>query len=210
MLAVRRLDRVAVALSILNCAAVCTAAADVQSAELTYEDAARTSRETFANGTHVTGQILPRKRTDGQKRDLFFGERLGDAAHDCSDWEYRCLYVQLRVYAVPRRRLLSGATYEAAGAKFRVEDCLRGDGRLCQVALISSIRPVRPGEGYEQWFGKAGAGGLQSPIVYFIYNEDFGVTAFGMTFSPAQSAADRMVAATDKILQSKVGLLAGP
>jgi hypothetical protein len=193
-------------LGVLNWAAVCTAGPGAPPEEVIYENGARTSRETFSSGTHVSGEILPRKRSDSQKRDVFFGEKLGVASNDCSDREYRCLSVQLRVYAVPGVGLSPGATYETAGAKFRVEDCLRVDGRLCQVALISSIRPVRPGEGYEQWFPK----GVQSPDVYFIYNEDFGVTSFGMTFNPAQSAADRMVAATDKILQCKVGLLAGP
>jgi hypothetical protein len=96
---------------------------------------------------------------------------------------------------------------------FHVEECLRGDTRYCQVALISgmcghapSIREMRcqptPRSG-------VGSRAVYDYIVYFLYNEDFGITAFGATDRVVTTEAGKLAIATQMILMSPAGLLRG-
>ena len=86
--------------------------------------------------------------------------------------------------AVPRRRLAVKDNYVVAGNKLSVVDCLRGYRNLCQVALIKSecidsamakgciLKPDDKDPNSRLW------------LIFFIYNEDFGVTSYGL--APAE------------------------
>ena len=45
------------------------------------------------------------------------------------------------------------------------------------------------------------------PVVYFIYNEDFGVTAYGVANQPVSTKDERLSVASQMILEGQRGLL---
>jgi hypothetical protein len=175
---------------------------------ITYEDNARTVYETFS-GDNMTGAIVrPRRLLLFQSNNVMFGEEVGHAVHDCSTSQYRCIFVWGRVFAVPRTRLSSMATYLVAGASLKVENCLRGDAAVCQVALISADCELLSGDGCKEAIGGQEKSSDSGPILYFVYNEDFGVTAFGVTQHPAKTKEEKLNIASQMILQGVRGLLA--
>jgi hypothetical protein len=107
--------------------------------------------------------------------------------------------------------LRSHQTYEKHGVIFYVEECLRGDARRCQVALISgkcghapSLREMRC---LPTPRGGVGSQAVYDYVIYFLYNEDFGITAFGATDHLVATKAGRLAIATQMVLVSPVGLL---
>lgn len=174
--------------------------------EVRYEDAARTQYERFHAGVWSTAEIAPRLPSETQRRHVV--EVLSVDLHDCSDAQYRCVFGAYRVFAVPRETLLRNATYVVAGSTLHVEECFRGAGTTCQVALISSDCQERLALGV----CKAVVGGRSKsndlgPVLYFIYNEDFGVTAYGSSLDPLPSTEEMRVAASQSILKGNTGLL---
>ena len=176
--------------------------------QIVYEDAARTFREAIVGGSWEGGNIVPAGPAESQKRDIMFDEQLSYAVRDCSDATYRCIVSSHQVYAVPRAGLSPTAVYSAGGALFKVEECLRGDGHRCQVALVSSDCQRTSNDGCVQMAAGRSASRDPGPFVYFIYNEDFGITAFGVVKGPVENRELRRFSAAHMILQGQRGLLA--
>lgn len=114
------------------------ASTNVKHVAVSYENSARTAYEKFFDMEMKAAIIEPKRLLPAQDKDILFGEELVRTIHDCSTTGYRCISVWSRVFAVPRARLSSEMTYELGGAVFKVEDCLRGDSTVCQVAIISA------------------------------------------------------------------------
>lgn len=193
---------------------VVTYGAGQQKAAIPYENLERSFRETIIleeNGVGLWqgGKILPEKRLRSQERGMMFGEITSYPARDCSNEKYRCVLSFHRVYAVPRARLLPTDTYSVAGAVLKVEECLRGDANVCQVALISSdCQQITGKDSCLRLPGGRKAGVNAGPFIYFIYNEDFGVTAYGEADGPVQDPVKRRGEVAYMILRAKRGLLA--
>jgi hypothetical protein len=127
----------------------------------------------------------------------------------CSDASFRCVAIGLEAFAVPRRHLTPSDKYVAYGSSFSVAKCLRGYDDVCQVALIKA-------ECYYNRIKKGCAptaaertGDDASGILYFIYNEDFGVTAYGfapLTGEPV-STDEMLAAAKSRLLIGDHGVL---
>lgn len=180
--------------------------ARLDSSTVVYETPARTSFEEIGGGLWSVGTSPPKIRTREQNEDAMFGEVVGEKLVDCSDGQFRCVSAWTRTYAVPRRRLSPVDVYEKGGVTFRVEQCLRGDANICQVALIggycaesSDGRCVaQPPENRPAQWGY---------VTYFLYNEDIGITAMGVTETPSTSTEGKMSIATQSVLQGPSGLL---
>lgn len=103
-------------------------------------------------------------------------------------------------------------SYVVAGTVFTIKQCILGVEDDCQVALIEGdcqfVRTVEGAEPACQVYAQGRSGSPQKgQIRYFIYNEDFGVTAFGIA-SDTLTSKDAMVrAARDYALQGEIGLL---
>jgi hypothetical protein len=111
------------------------------------------------------------------------------------------------VFAIPRERLSPKAEYSVAGALLKVEDCLVGDESVCQVALVSADCQRMSGEYCETVPGGRAKSDDPGPILYFIYNEDVGVTAYGVARQPAMTKGERLNISSQMILQGPKGLL---
>jgi hypothetical protein len=176
--------------------------------EIVYSDAARTFHETFSSETHSGTNTLPKHLIGTQKTDLFFSETLGEHIQNCSDKEFICIRALRTAYAIPRRRLSKRDAYSLGGILFKVEDCLRGEQDICQVALISADCQKAVGESdCEKASGGREHGSNAGPLVYFIYNEDYGVTAYGVTNETVGSPKERLNIASQMILEGGAGLL---
>jgi hypothetical protein len=149
---------------------------------------------------------MPAHKTKSQKDDVMSSEVVGERLTDCSDSQYRCVNSWTRTYAIPRKRLSPTSAYVKDGVTFRVESCLRGDEAVCQVALIGGYCLAAPDYGCSQGLPEG-----QSPkwgyVTYFLYNEDFGITAMGVTNGPPAEVSEKMVIASQSILQGSRGLL---
>jgi hypothetical protein len=177
---------------------------------IVYEDSARTVSEKYQGSEMQGGAVEPKRPIPAQTQNLLYDEEVTRAVSDCSTAQYRCSAVWSRVFAVPRKRLSPAATFSIAGALLKVDDCLRGDARVCQVALISADCALISGQGCEEVAGGRQKSKDPGPITYFIYNEDFGVTAYGVAEKPARTKDERLVVASQMILQGKYGLLTAP
>lgn len=185
-------------------------------AQITYENPARTLRATIGASPHVTGvfwklaPIFSVNPLPSEKGSKLTSDAVAQRVVDCTDRRYRCIRWGL-VLAVPRSGLRPKDTYSVHGVSFKVERCLRGNSSSCQVALLSAtcgrylnmrtgLCGARPRvNGGRKWF---------SYVVYFIYNEDYGITAMGTTDHLQRTAAAKMQVATQLILISNAGLLA--
>ncbi len=174
--------------------------------ETRYENAVRTYYERFSSGRWQGAQIAPRSPLESEKRRLL--EKVSVDVHDCSNEQYKCIFGSYRVFAVPRGKLSPSAAYVTAGSAFHVEECFRGDATTCQVALISSDCQQHSGiDACMEADGGRTRSPNPGPVLYFIFNTDFGVTAYGSVASPAQTADERRTAAVQMILQGRQGLL---
>jgi hypothetical protein len=175
---------------------------------ISYANAARTWREVFVE-KHVTSvAVMPKQPLPAQEENPFFGETRTRPAHDCSTAEVRCTSYWSRVFAVPRGRLSPSASYAAAGATLTVESCLRGDDKVCQVALIrADCQRIAGKDGCEQVVGGREKSDEPGPLTYFIFNEDVGITAWGVAREPAKTRDDQLRIAYQMVLQGDRGLL---
>ena len=177
-------------------------------AVISYEDVTRTGYERFSSSFANVGETAPKRKLPFQSVNPLFGEEVGRVLHDCSTAQFLCVYYWARVFAVPKGRLSPNTTYSVAGASLTVEDCLRGDTDICQVALISSDCQERSGlDSCVPATGGREKSRQPGPITYFIFNEDIGVTAWGVTKQVAKSKDERLAIAGQMILQGERGLL---
>jgi len=176
---------------------------------IVYKDSARLAYEKFSDSSMQGASTTPKRLLPSQAQDALFGEEIGHGVHDCSTAQYRCVSVWSRVFAIPRDRLSPAAAYSVAGALLKVEDCLRGDASVCQVAILSADCQEIAAESCESVNGGREKSSKPGPIVYFIYNEDYGVTAYGVADKPAKTKDERLGIASQMILQGHTGLLAG-
>lgn len=180
-----------------------------------YSDSGRTIYESLVPDPEskeswwwLNGNVAPLRPITKEQKDLFFDEFLSNPAHDCSNTEYLCISFVYRVFSVPRAGLTSRSIYSAGGASLRVERCLRGTAKHCQVALVSSdckmeVPPDRC-TAVEEAQTKSNAAGQ---VLYFIYNEDYGVTAYGTAEKPVKSAEAGLHVAAEMVLLGNRGLL---
>lgn len=153
--------------------------------------------------------VYPKHPTSAQKEDISLTEVAFDPIHFCSNSTYRCIYGAYRVFAVPRTGLTATSAYAVGGAVFRVQHCLRSGDNRCQVALISSDCQQRSAEdACEQVSGEHSRSSASGPVLYFIYNEDFGVTSYGSAEQPVGTKDVQMTIASGWILKDGKGLLA--
>lgn len=193
-----------------TCSLACAQAAGIHSGvdntSVIYESPDRASFAEISHGVWFVGNRVPAKETAVQKSDSMFSEVIGEKVLECSDDEYRCISSWMKTYAIPLRRLSPADIYVKDGVTFRVEKCLRGDAGICQVALIGGYclkalddrcsleaREDKP----DRWLY----------VTYFFYNEDFGITAMGVTKSPAKTINDMILVANQLVLQGSRGLL---
>ena len=184
------------------------AADNPKSTAITYENGPHTSRETYSDGRVLFEGIMPKRLLPSQAGNPFVAETHDQTTFDCSTAEFRCLKAFPRVFAVPRERISPTAKYSTEGALFSVEDCLRGDASNCQVALISSeCQRLSGANGCETVRGGRRKSDNPGPIIYFIFNEDVGVTAWGGVMQPAKTQEQRRAIASQMLLQGERGLL---
>ena len=153
------------------------------------------------------GNFAPKHRSTPRQQDFFYDEYTSAPLHGCSDEKYRCVYGLYRVFAVPRAGLGLQSTYSAGGAAFRVEKCLRGTKTQCSEALISSDcqSKAEPDRCLETVGGRANSA-APGPVVYFIFKERIGVTAYG-DGKPVIGEEAQLAAAKELRLRSRKGLL---
>jgi hypothetical protein len=206
------LDKIGcVALAVLM--STMTLAADVNqqggAREIVYDDPERTFETRISDFTWTIGPILASKPLSSQTKSNSFTESIGNPVIDCSDSTVKCLRSWSRTLAVPRAGLRPGEIYRKDGVVFDVEECLRGDAERCQVALVSAKCQHR-GVGEmcaEQTEATGSLVGHVEYIVYFIYNDDFGITSLGIANRVAATPAARRGIATQSVLISSRGLL---
>jgi hypothetical protein len=184
-----------------------TAIATPKDREILYENSARTAYERFSGDDMTGGELTPKRSLPFQANNALSGEEVGHIVRNCSTTQYRCVSVWLRVFAVPKARLSPAEEYSVAGAVLKVEDCLRGDATICQVALISADCEMMLDESCQKVAGGREKSGKPGPVVYFIYNEDVGVTAYGVADQPVNAKDERLSVASQMILQGQKGLL---
>lgn len=178
---------------------------------IVYEDIGRTAFSKFVANEVYDGNVMPGHPLSFQRSNVFFGEVLGYPVRNCSTSKYRCVAFGFQVLAVPKARLVRGQTYVVSGATLTVEDCFRGEKDVCQVALIKSVCEATVKDGAALKCARSAQGsraiGRTTPMAYFIYNEDIGVTGWGRTMRAARTRRARLSIASEMILQGKIGLL---
>jgi hypothetical protein len=169
------------------------------------------SKVTIEMGVWSSNEVAPLASLP--KKNLRLYEVVGHRVTNCSDSQYRCLESWGRTFAVPRVPLRAYQRYQKRGVLFRVEECLRRSARRCQVALISGIcghtLSVRETRCLAKPLSGSGRNAVYDYVVYFLYNEDFGMTAFGTTDHVETTEARKLAIATQMILMSPTGLLKG-
>jgi hypothetical protein len=139
-----------------------------------YYNNARTRKFVIGNDEWGTREVLPPAST---ATNPFENEEVGGASPSCGDESHKCALISSHVFAVPRSELAVGASYEIEGASFRVIQCYRRDGDSCRAALIESRCPTTLGEFCEE--AGTPTEDVERQLTYFIYNEAYGVVAFG-------------------------------
>jgi hypothetical protein len=177
--------------------------------EVVYQNPERTFQETISE-TSWTGTPLVSETSDnGESESDPFPESVSSSVVNCSDSMYMCVQAVSRTIAIPRAGFKPHDKYEKDGVIFHVETCIRGDSARCQVALVSAkcadrndhrpygcAQPPRTG---------------QSPrfryVIYFLYNDQYGITAMGVTSRIAKTISAMRLVATQSILVGTKGLL---
>ncbi len=189
-----------------SCGQTASTHSEVEAAGVLYESPDRTSFAEITGDVWSVGNRVAAKETAAQKADFMFSEVVGEKVVECSDGQYRCISSWMKTYAIPRRRLSPTDMYAKNGVTFRVEKCLRGDAGICQVALIGGYCVKTPDdrcsldareEKTDRWLY----------VTYFLYNEDFGITAMGVTKGPATTVDEMTLIANQLVLQGSRGLL---
>jgi hypothetical protein len=174
-----------------------------------YVDEERTHLLAFEDGQSISADIDPLRPSAKQREKM--GEVTSALLEPCSTPAIRCVGSGMGAFAVPNDFSLSTRSYTAFGVVFTVLECVRQAAGRCQVAVIEADCNVastvnghcrvvpggRKPDSREGW------------IQYFIYNEDFGVTALGWSAFELP-ITDRLKAARrgiDYSLRGEVGLL---
>lgn len=181
-----------------------------EAGDIVYVDAERTFETRVSSSTWTIGAILAAKPLPSERGSNPFTEAIGHPVIDCSDATVRCIRSWSRTLAVPRAGLKPRETYRKDGVVFDVEECIRGDAELCQVALVSAKCWHRSASELcdEKSETRSNPNASAEYVVYFIYNDDFGITAFGIVNRVAKTRAARRALATQSVLISAHGLLA--
>jgi hypothetical protein len=172
-----------------------------------YANAERTRYFKLMAGSIVIGEIGTSH--GGEKQDQVSIDReVGAKAYDCSGMSYRCIKAIRTVFAVPRGALHSAATYEVLGTRFEVLKCFRGNNNICHVALISAdCTRIKNAENCAIVRDARNKSDRPGPISYFIYNDRFGITSFGIVDEKAHSAEQLNILARMFVLQGDIGFL---
>lgn len=188
-----------------------TLGSQTDAGEVVYVNAERTFETRVTSSMWTVGPILALKPLPSQTDTNPFTESVGHPVIDCSDSSVRCVRSWSRTLAVPRAGLRIGENYRKDGVVFHVEECLRGGAKRCQVALVSATCWHRSAGEMCDEKARGGAhgasGGPVEYVVYFIYNDDFGITALGVANRVASTPAARREFATQSLLISSRGLL---
>jgi hypothetical protein len=198
---------VCIALSITALASLSMAAESGEQGSIAYENAERTHSFVVQRDV-IIGAPIESKTPHGDHDHHEHGQ--GSPFTDCSTAGFKCVVMGRTTLAVVPH-LAPGSAYTVKGTMFSVDNCLRSVDGHCQVVLISgdcqSVK--RAGDALECAPRVAGApaGQFGAHIVYFIYNEDYGVTSFGIADTKL-SAADRELKAREFVLRGDRGLLA--
>jgi hypothetical protein len=184
----------------------CIGASSRESSDLVYADAERTSEIRISGGNWFEEPIPAREFLARDAGANPFVDSVGHAITNCSDTTLQCLKSWGRTLAVPRVGLRKNLTYRKNGVFFRVDDCLRSDHDQCQVAIVSAEcqQLLRDGSCRTS---SSDAQQRYDYVAYFIYNDDFGITALGMTNNLATTYNGRRMIATQNILVGNSGLL---
>src|SRR3569833_2272 len=166
-----------------------------------YENAERTFQTRITRTTWTIGPLLAVTSLPSESRSNPFSESISHPIIDCSDSTYRCVHAWSRTLAIPRAGLAPRATYSKDGVIFDVHQCFRRNRGSCQVALVSARCEQRSEDGPCE---KAPEPPRPNPkfayVVYFFFNDDFGITAMGTTDRLAPTASARRAIATQSIL----------
>jgi hypothetical protein len=177
--------------------------------DIAYENPERTFRNVITETTWTVGPIVAATPLQSQAGSNPFTESIWHPVVDCSDPMYRCVQSWSRTIAIPRAGLKSGLKYEKDGVLFDVETCLRGDVDRCQVALVSAKCEGRSGDGtcsHSRSTHKEKPARFEY-VMYFLYNEDVGVTAMGIGNQVASTLSAKRAVATQSVLVGVRGLL---
>jgi hypothetical protein len=160
------------ALSLFATACLSSEKADV----MVYVNAARTYQFTFRDNVMRAGKLLPERRKSARK-DILENEFIGRSTSKCSDNLYKCTNTGIGMLAIPRAGLTIGVPYTHRGAKFQPLKCLALVDDTCAVVLVRSecLRNVAL-ECLSEATSSSGA--LTKKILYFIFHEELGVSAF--------------------------------
>lgn len=174
-----------------------------------YADASRMNEVKVSRREWEAGQIASPSAIRSATASGLLMESVGQPVIDCSDATYRCLRSWTHTLAVPRDGLRLHSRYQKDHVIFVVEDCLRVDGSTCATAVVSARCTVLNPKGSCSP-GKAGdAGGSKFENVdYFVYSQDFGITAFGSTDRLRVTKDERFAIASQMVLISDIGMLA--
>ncbi len=182
-------------------------------ASTTYVNIGHTYQSTLKDLTWTHHELSAIAR-DGDAAGVNSGwEELTNLAVDCSDAQVRCITDDIYVFAVPRSEL-GLQPYVVRGVRFQVEKCFRGGSDHCSVALVSGTcdRLSELSENDEQHcipsaYTSPSQQTKYAYVLYFVINENIGVTAFGIAPEPLAGDAERLAIVTQAVLTSGRGLL---
>ena len=151
---------------------------------------------------------MPSAAVSAVKLPIQTDSSLGFNLYDCSNAAFKCVGSWYYYFAVPRKPLTIGEQYTTVGVRFKVEACFREVVGSCQVALISAdCKTLYDSYRCSQDRVEGDSPALDIPVVYFIYNDDYGVTAFGEAVTHATSVKDAKHVAAQQVLLGNYGLL---
>jgi hypothetical protein len=175
---------------------------------IVYVNAERTDYYEFHESVAAYKYIYPINRQPGQRFTNDESDLGGNQSlRDCSDPSFRCVTMDGLVLAVPRRGLIPNSRYVAAGSSLAVIKCMRGTSNVCQVALIETQCLFDAYKNQCVLDTRNSERGVRQRKMYFIYNEDVGVTSFGWPTAGHNSNDDAMGIAREYHLQGDVGLM---
>lgn len=176
---------------------------------IVYLDPARTVKTVVTDRSWTQGPILDGPQAaEEMARQGLLPEQLSRPIADCSDEKFRCIRAWSRVLAVPVSGLSRNLVYKKNGVLFSVEECIRGAGNSCRVALLSAKCKYRETDESDcRLMTEAKRGEVFEYIVYFLYNEGYGITAMGVTDREQAFRLQKMAVATQLVLASDAGLL---
>ncbi len=130
------------------------------------------------------------------------------SAGDCSDREFACFRMSNVVFAVPRTGLLRSSAYTFNGVAFKVAKCYRQVSGKCALALIeSNCMWVKAPPRCSPFPRGRDESPRPGPVAYYIYDNEHGVTEFGLGGDTAPNIESAERVARMNLLQGDRGLL---